>query len=79
MTNEKMMAMTAAILTTLLETDGSPESSIYCGIGMDMGLWTRLKMALVGSGLITCEGYWVELTDKGREMADKCNAVLAQR
>lgn len=69
----------AAILTTLLETDGGPESSLYCGLGMDIHLWERIKFVLLRENLIEINSYWCELTDAGRELAHKCNEALAAR
>lgn len=79
MTRERILTSVAAILTTLLETDGSPESMIYIGLGMDLSAWQQIKGILLSSELITCHGYYVELTEAGRETAEQCNAVLAQR
>ncbi len=79
MSKGQIYARIAAIVSTLAETGGGPESSIYLALGMDMSLWTMLRAVLVENGLVTISGHWCELTDKGRELAEKCNAVLASR
>lgn len=79
LTKNQINARLAAILTTLAETGGGPESSIYLALGMDMGLWSMLKGFLLQNGLMTCEGHWCELTGKGASLAEQCNAALAQR
>lgn len=73
----QVMSRVAAILSTLLETGGGPESSIYLALGANLSMWEGLKGLMLRSDLIAISGHWVELTEKGRQMAEKCNAVLA--
>lgn len=79
MNKGQIYARIAAIVTTLAETGGGPESSIYLALGMDMGLWMMLRQVLVENGLVTINDHWCELTGKGASLAEQCNAVLAQR
>lgn len=78
MTRERIMTCVAAILTTLLETDGGPESSVYLALGADLQNWMDLRGLMIQSDLIRVDGnHWVTLTEKGRQTAEECNAVLA--
>lgn len=80
MSEQQVMARVAAILSTLLEAGGGPESSVYLALGSNLSLWQGIKGLMVRSDLIRVDGNsWVELTEKGREIAEQCNAVLAQR
>ena len=78
MTRKELTAFIAAILTTLadMDTDCS-ESTCYIAVGMDMERWQAVRDLIVTAGLVTIKGYRVALTDAGRALADKCNAVLA--
>jgi hypothetical protein len=65
-----------AILTTLNEVAFAPESMIYLAIGADLSKWQTLKVFLCSGGLATSEGHAMRITDKGREMANKINAMM---
>ena len=77
-TTRDINTLLAAIITTLAEVNGSPESMLYLGIGMDMDLWTKIRSMLVGAGIIRVQGHYVTLTDKGRELAGQINAAIAR-
>lgn len=77
MTHDQIITAVAAIVTTLAETNGGPESSIYCALGCDIERWNKLRQLLVASNLVTLRSNWVELTDKGRTLAADCNAAMA--
>lgn len=78
MTNNEIITYLAAILTTLAESDGTPESTLYLAVGMDMTKWETVKAILTGESWISiAPSHWVTITDSGRVMADKINAVLA--
>ena len=79
MTRSELNTALAAILTTALETepDGFPESMAYIALGSDMGKWTMVKTILVDNRLATFDGYHIQLTERGRELARKCNAARA--
>lgn len=68
----------AAVLTTALDIQPCPESSIYLALGCDLGKWATVKDFLQRGGLATFAGYSVKLTDKGRILAEKCNALAAR-
>lgn len=74
MTKQDVTAI-VAILTTLAECEGSPESMIYLAIGADLNRWYQLKAALVSTDLIHEEYNFVTITDKGRVLAEKINAA----
>lgn len=78
MTREQILTRVAAVLTTLLETDGGPESSVYLALGANLSDWMGLKGLMLQSDLIRVDrSNWVTLTEKGRQTAEECNAVLA--
>ena len=73
-----MIAKIASILSTLNETNGSPESMLYIFFDMDMDLWSRVRAVLIESELITIKGNYVTLTEKGRETAIKIDKAVAK-
>ena len=75
MTQTQILARIAAILTTLAETGGGPESSIYLALGSDMDLWTKIRNALLEANQISIRGHWVTLTPNGRATAAKLAAL----
>lgn len=77
--DKSLLAKFAAVISTLDETNGAPESSLYIFFDMDMDLWTRVRQVLIESKLVTIRGHYVELTDAGRETARKINAVIPAR
>lgn len=70
MDKRQIMTYVAAIVTTLAETGGGPESSLYLALGGDINKWNDIKGLLVSSGLIVVRSdHWVEITAKGRKLA----------
>lgn len=77
MTPNELTARVAAILTTLEETNsGTPESNLYLFCGTNMDDWLLVRRMLVNCGYVTITSSWVELTEKGREVAEKINGAL---
>lgn len=66
----------AAIIATLQETNGSPESMLYIFFDMNMNLWIQVRNALVADGLVTIKAHFVTLTPKGEALATKINSLL---
>jgi len=66
-----------AVLSTLSEVDGAPESILYMGIGADMGRWETIRGFMLAGHLVTIEGNYVRLTEYGKEIAGKVNAMVA--
>ena len=79
MTRKEVLATVAAVLTTALETEPAamPASAIYVALGSDYSKWESIRDLMHASGLVTLTGSTVRLTAKGRETAEKCNAILA--
>jgi hypothetical protein len=77
MSKEQVMTYVAAILTTLadLGTDCA-ESTVYMAMGMDLQKYEAIRGLLVASDLVTVRGNRIALTAKGRQTAERCNAVL---
>ena len=77
MTKTEINKYLCAILTTLAEVPYAPESMLYLGIGADLSKWQTLKVFLCSGGLATSENFAMRITDKGREVAAKINAMVA--
>ena len=67
----------AAILTTLFETGGSPESILYLGIGADINEWGLLRDVMHKGGLIEVKAHYVTLTSLGSSKAIELNKLVA--
>lgn len=78
MSQDTTLMRIAAIVSTLEETNGSPESMLYIFCNMDMNAWHSLRNILIGANLISIKGNYVTLTTKGKEMATKINETLKQ-
>jgi hypothetical protein len=77
MTKREVLSLVAAIICTLAETNGAPESTLYMFVNMDMDKWTTLKTIMIEAKLITISGHYVRLTEQGRSTADKINRKIA--
>ena len=73
-----MIAKIAAIIATLDETNGSPESMLYIFFDMNMDVWTKVKTILIDADMITIKGNYVTLTAKGKETAKLLNEKLSK-
>lgn len=76
MDKNNVLAIIAAIICTLAETNGAPESTLYMFVGMDMDKWELIRRILVEAKLVTISGHYVRLTADGKEKADKINSKL---
>ena len=76
MTREECNALLCAVLSTLAETNGSPESVLYCGLGCDMAKWETLRGIMLAGQLVSITGNYVTLTERGREIAAKIDALV---
>ncbi len=76
MTRDDVMARVAAIVTTLDETNGSPESMLYIFCEMNMSDYEMIRDILVRAKFVTIKGNFVTLTELGKETARKLNAVI---
>ena len=67
----------AAILVTALETEPAifPETTAYLGMGGDDQAWYAVRNVMVDSGMITLKGNLIKLTEPGRALARKINAL----
>ena len=79
MTRKELNVFLAAVLTTANDIQPCPESSIYLALGCDIDEWQTVKGLLLSAELATFRGYSVTLTDKGRVLAEKCNALVASK
>jgi len=71
------LAKIAAVIATLDETNGSPESMLYIFFDMNMDLWSSVRSILVKGELVTIKGNYVTLTEKGRQIAKRLNKAIA--
>ena len=79
MTKYVLLTRIAAIITTLDETNGSPESMLYIFCGMDMQAYEAIRDILVEANLVTIKGHYVTLTSEGKITAAKINAAIAKK
>lgn len=77
MTKNVLLARIAAIITTLAEVDGSPESYLYLACGSDMTCWETVRRILVESGQVTISNHYARITEAGKETAARLNHSLA--
>ena len=77
MTKNELNSYLSVILTTALETepDYFPESMAYLAFGSDMDKWSVVRGVLTSASLVTISNNTIKLTDKGRGIALKCQAV----
>ena len=77
MTQQEVTVRLAAIISTLAETGGAPESAGYIACGMDMGAWEVVRGVLTGAKLVTISAHYMRPTQAGRDLAAKLDAVIA--
>lgn len=78
MDKKELLLRVAAILTTLNESDWSPETMLYLGTGSNLDEWMQVKFLLVSSGMVTAQHDTLAITDKGRELANRINAIAGK-
>lgn len=78
LTKNQLMARIAAIVATLADTNGSPESMLYIFFDMNMDLWLKVRTILLEGGMIQIKGNYVTLTQSGLETAKRLNQVMTQ-
>ena len=78
MDKKEFMLKVAAILTTLLEVSGAPESQFYIFCDMDMDKWNYIRNFLIAQKWISVKGNYVTLTTEGKEIAEKLNAAIGK-
>ena len=78
MTKDVLLTRIAAIVTTLEETNGSPESMLYIFCEMNIQDYELIRDVLVKAGYVTIKGNYVTLTEAGKETAAKLNAVISK-
>lgn len=76
MDKNTLLTRLAAVVTTLDETNGTPESMLYIFCDMDMQAYEILRNVLVKADLVTIRGNYVTLTQNGKETAQKLNAAI---
>jgi predicted transcriptional regulator len=75
MSNETLILITA-MLCSLQETGGTPESMLYILCEMDINKWHSIRELMIMADLIKISGNYVTLTKKGSDTATKMNAAL---
>ena len=79
MTQNDLIAAVAAVLTTLHETNGGPESSAYLALGENLNDWHAVKAILIRAGWMTEKGNWLALTPDGTKKAKALAALFASK
>lgn len=79
MNRKDALTRIAAVVTTLAETSGSPESALYIFCNMDIRAYETLRDILLKSGLVSIKGNFVTLTAEGQETAKRLNAAIAAK
>ena len=74
---QKIKSYIMAILTTLLETGGSPAGTLYLALGMNMGVWEIVRDVMLKAGVVSISNHYVTLTEKGKIIAEDINRALA--
>ena len=78
MTKDLLMSRVAAIVCTLAETDGSPESMLYIFCDMNMADWEMVRDIIVRAKFVTISNHYVTLTEQGRVTARELENVMAR-
>ncbi len=78
MDRNQMLVYIAAILSTLLDVDGTPESMLYIAVGMDMSSWEAIKDVMTRCNWISCKGHYVQLTNEGKLKAIEINKAVSK-
>ena len=76
MDKNTLVTRIAAIVTTLAEINGSPESMLYIFCNMNMSEYETIRDILRNAGLVKIAGNYVTLTDKGKRTANELNTVI---
>ena len=76
MTKDVLLTRIAAIVTTLEETNGSPESMLYIFCEVNMNDYQMIRGILVKAGYVTIRGNYVTLTQSSKETAARLNAAI---
>lgn len=76
MNSQQLSIRVAAVLTTLLETGGSPESMIYLSFGSDIEGFNIVNGFLLENKFIESRNHYITLTPKGKTLAQKINERL---
>jgi hypothetical protein len=82
MDRQEINVALAAILTTALEIKPGeffPCSMAYLALGSNIDNWNLIKEILLAAKLADISNDCITLTDKGRILAEKCNAVALSR
>lgn len=77
MDKNTILTRVAATITTLAETNGSPESMLYLAFGADIHEWQVLRDILLKAGYVKISGNYVTLTTLGKVTADRLNKALS--
>jgi hypothetical protein len=76
MNKTELLTKVAAIVTTLQDTGGSPESMLYLFCDTDLAKWEMLRDILVKADLVKISGHYVTLTENGKITATKLNTII---
>lgn len=79
-TVQGVLSRLAAMLVTLLEMGGGPESIFYLVVANgNMAAWEVVRAALQADDLVTFRNHWMTLTPKGVEKATRLREVMQKQ
>lgn len=78
MTKDVVFTRVAAIVSTLADVNGSPESMLYILCDMNMDDWQIIRDILLRCDLVSIKGHYVTLTENGKAVAVKINSVISK-
>ena len=76
MDKNMLMARVAAILTTLDEVGGTPESNLYLLCGTNMDDYQVLRRILIDAKWVKISNNYVTLTETGKTTAQRINKAI---
>ena len=78
MSKDVLVTRIAAIVTTLDDGPGVPESMLYILCDMNMNDWQIIRNILLRCGFVSIKGHYVTLTEKGEVTAMKINSAISK-
>ena len=73
MNKNLMLARIAAIVSTLAEVEGTPESNLYMLCEMNMADYELIRDILLRAGFVMIKNHYVTLTSADKETAQELN------
>ena len=78
MSKDVVLTRVAAIVSTLADVYGSPESMLYILCDMNMDDWEIIRDILIRADFVSITGHYVTLTENGKAMAVIINSAISK-